>query len=163
MPNTWADFPLRKDSDGHPLCRKCGTVLTGRHTAWCGSACLKAVVFLCDWSAIRRFILRRDKYRCQVCRNHGREVDHIIEVQDGGMSVPENLRCLCHRCHVAKTKAEQLRRLEEKRLRLLLVPGVPDQPAASEGPDSRYQASNDLQQESPDHEALDDAKTFSDA
>lgn len=100
---TWDSFPTRKDADGWH-CRKCGVALTGRKTAWCGKACLKQVLLLVDWSYIRRGVLRRDKWTCQLCGKPGHEVDHIVELTDGG-SFHEwiNLRCLCYTCHKAKT------------------------------------------------------------
>jgi len=115
MPNTWKDFPTRKDAEGHDLCRRCRTVLSGRKTSWCGKECLKIVLLLVHWPRMRQFILRRDKRKCQVCGLQGKEVDHIIEVQDGGLSVAENLRTLCHSCHVKKTTEMKRKRAAEKR------------------------------------------------
>ena len=115
MPNTWEDFPARKNEAGQWLCKKCGKTLDGRKTAWCGKDCLEAVLLLVHWPRIRRKVLRRDKYRCQICGNRGNEVDHIIEIQDGGLSVMENLRTLCHNCHKRKTWMEKQRRAAAKR------------------------------------------------
>lgn len=100
---TWDSFPTRKDAEGWH-CRKCGVVLTGRKTSWCSRSCLKETLLLVDWRYIRRCILRRDKYRCRLCSNRAREVDHIVELADGGsFSDWSNLRSLCHACHQAKT------------------------------------------------------------
>lgn len=69
------------------------------------------------WDTIRREILKRDNHTCKLCgATHKQEpkwhydsychceVDHIIEVADGGTDDRDNLRVLCHDCHVAKTK-----------------------------------------------------------
>ena len=118
MPKSWEDFPPRKNADGKWLCKKCGIELDGRKTAWCGKDCLNAVLLLVHWPRIRRVALRRDKYRCRLCGNRGNEVDHIIEIVDGGLSVLENLRTLCHECHKKKTTAERHRRSMAKKLTL---------------------------------------------
>jgi len=107
MPNVWEDFPQRKDAHGRHLCKKCGNVLDGKKTAWCGKEFLKAVLFLVRWPVVRNFVRRRDKWTCQMCGRPGREVDHIVEVADGGLSVPENLWVLCHADHMAKTAASR--------------------------------------------------------
>ena len=67
---------------------------------------------MCDWGAIRRSILRRDQWRCQICGGHASDVDHIVELVDGGSFYePSNLRALCDNCHKAKTaQARKLRR-----------------------------------------------------
>jgi len=110
---SWDDFPRRKNEDGHPLCRKCGTVLTGKKTAWCGPKCLKDVKLMVDWNYIRRTIRRRDHYTCVLCGNRGREVDHIVELVDGGSWwEPSNLRTLCTPCH--KTKTAKMRKTRAK-------------------------------------------------
>ena len=115
MPKEWSDFPKKKDEHGRWLCRFCGKVLTGRRTSWCSKQCTIEVLLLCDWSFIRNKVKRRDKYRCVLCHRNkweagSLEVDHIIELQDGGQTVVENLRTLCKRCHRKKTAAEKKRR-----------------------------------------------------
>ena len=57
-----------------------------------------------DWKIIRQLVLLRDGKRCVVCGKGATEVDHIIEIQDGGAEFETtNLRSLCHKCHVRKT------------------------------------------------------------
>jgi 5-methylcytosine-specific restriction endonuclease McrA len=116
MPNTWADFPKRKDAQGRHLCRRCARPLDGGRTSWCGNDCLTTVLRLVEWKSIRRFVRRRDRWTCQLCWNPGREVDHIVEVADGGLSVPENLRVLCRKCHLAKTATSRKARAERKKV-----------------------------------------------
>jgi 5-methylcytosine-specific restriction protein A len=69
------------------------------------------------WRKIRARILRRDGHRCTFALNDGTrcgatatEVDHIIELADGGTDHPSNLRAACHPHHAAKTTAERHRR-----------------------------------------------------
>lgn len=55
-----------------------------------------------SWSEIRMRILRRDR-ACVRCGDIMRlEVDHIIEVQHGGVPTDDNLRALCKVCHKGK-------------------------------------------------------------
>lgn len=60
-----------------------------------------------DWSSRRLRILRRDHFRCKVCRRKGGHVDHIVRVADGGSWEPDNLQTLCAEHHAEKTKAER--------------------------------------------------------
>ncbi len=52
----------------------------------------------------RYFILRRDRYRCGICRKFGGdlEVDHVIPVCRGGRDTVTNLRTLCKACNRRK-------------------------------------------------------------
>ena len=112
---TWDSFPVRKDEEGWH-CRKCGVVLTGRKTAWCSKECLKEVLLLVEWRYIRRCILNRDKRRCVICGERGKEVDHIIELVDGGSFHNwSNLRVLCHKHHQEKTQKMRKERAERKK------------------------------------------------
>lgn len=50
---------------------------------------------------------KRDGYVCKKCGSpEYLEVDHIIEVIDGGENTLENLQTLCKDCHLKKTKKE---------------------------------------------------------
>lgn len=58
-------------------------------------------------------IAYKSKYRCNMCNillPPTFEVDHIIELQDGGKDVYENLQALCPNCHASKSRANILRR-----------------------------------------------------
>ncbi len=121
MPNEWSDFPKQRDEQGRWLCRKCGVPLTGRKTSWCSRDCIIAVLLLCDWSYLRNKVKRRDKYRCVVCHcdKHtagSLEVDHVIELVDGGETVLENLRTMCRESHKAKTKLMRRAREEGRKV-----------------------------------------------
>ena len=112
---SWDDFPYRTRNN-IPLCRYCHKPLKGRKTAWCSKECTYEVLKRIDWTFIRRSILWRDHHRCTLCKKPGNEVDHIIELIDGGSFwEPNNLRTLCHECHRKKTAYQKwLRRLKQR-------------------------------------------------
>lgn len=69
------------------------------------------------WRRKREQILARDLYLCQcedcakrVMRLPANEVDHVIEVADGGTDDDSNLRAMNAHCHALKTKREEARR-----------------------------------------------------
>jgi 5-methylcytosine-specific restriction endonuclease McrA len=65
-----------------------------------------------DWRRVRRYVLRRDNYECQWCKEDGRvtttnlEVDHIEELEKRPdlRLEPDNLRTLCIDCHNKRHK-----------------------------------------------------------
>lgn len=74
------------------------------------------------WGAIRRRILKRDNYECQmptplgVCRAPATDVDHITPASLGGSDQPENLRALCGPHHRTKSSSEGGRAAQAKRI-----------------------------------------------
>jgi 5-methylcytosine-specific restriction protein A len=56
-----------------------------------------------DWSTLRLEILRRDQWRCQLCRAPANHVDHIRPRSAGGTDHSSNLRALCAPCHHRET------------------------------------------------------------
>ena len=64
--------------------------------------------------SMRIEIAYRQHYKCNHCGLFpippNFEVDHIIELQDGGQDVAENLQCLCVPCHSEKTRLNRLRK-----------------------------------------------------
>ena len=57
-----------------------------------------------EWIAIRKQILRRDKYVCQRCSSKTVEdnpltVHHIVPRSERGGNQPDNLITLCNKCH----------------------------------------------------------------
>jgi 5-methylcytosine-specific restriction endonuclease McrA len=119
---TWADFPPRKTAAGYH-CRYCKKLLTGRKRAWCDKECTKKVLLLVDWRYIRNRIRRRDRWVCQmpvgtgICGRPATDVDHIIELADGGSFHDwANLRSMCRECHKAKTQLMRKLRAERKKL-----------------------------------------------
>lgn len=64
-------------------------------------------------SKLRTFIKERDSYTCQKCgistaeeANLLLEIDHIVPLSKGGLSIEENLQTLCWRCN--RTKGSKL-------------------------------------------------------
>jgi 5-methylcytosine-specific restriction protein A len=69
------------------------------------------------WMATRDRILRRDNGLCQCaeCKAAGRvlvahEVDHIVELADGGSDADINLQAINIDCHLRKTNAAKAAR-----------------------------------------------------
>lgn len=63
------------------------------------------------WQRLRKRIMERDNYLCQVCLQTGRissadAVDHIVAKAFGGDDNPENLQAICNSCHKTKTAQE---------------------------------------------------------
>jgi 5-methylcytosine-specific restriction endonuclease McrA len=61
-----------------------------------------------NYQNLREFIHFRDNYRCKQCGRiddyHKFHVDHIIPIDEGGRSIPENLQLLCPSCNLHKEK-----------------------------------------------------------
>lgn len=60
-------------------------------------------------SSLRRKILDRDNFTCQLCGNSNKdepnlllEIDHIIPLAKGGMTTEDNLQVLCWKCNRSK-------------------------------------------------------------
>lgn len=58
--------------------------------------------------AQRHAALARDRHTCRTCGDTATEVDHIINLAQGGTHDPVNLQALCTPCHRAKTETEAL-------------------------------------------------------
>lgn len=56
----------------------------------------------------RTTALTRDNHTCRHCAAPATEVDHIINLAQGGTHHPDNLQTLCTPCHRRKTEAEAL-------------------------------------------------------
>ena len=58
--------------------------------------------------AIKRIIITRADYRCEYCRvpdyfsNFDYHIDHIIGLQHGGPTIPDNLAYSCSSCNWKK-------------------------------------------------------------
>lgn len=121
-------FPIRqKRDDGTFGCRGCGSDIPKGRQTWCSSACVekheprsvleavrkrdKGVCQRCsfDLSAARKeWRLRKPdsyghEYRTWLREEPQEEYDHIIPFSEGGLTVLENMRTLCHKCHVQVT------------------------------------------------------------
>ncbi|GAF47378.1 HNH endonuclease [Rhodococcus wratislaviensis] len=77
-----------------------------------------------QWRRLKKLVIERDGNVCQQCGADGTvvalELDHIINVREGGTDDPSNARLLCKPHHQAKTQAEALRGAQRKRARLKL-------------------------------------------
>jgi len=90
--------------------------------------------------AQRLEIAYRQRYACNTCGLFPIpttfEVDHIVEIADGGEDVSSNLQALCPPCHKRKTKLNQLRKNkifaeEATQEYQKFVPPNPDEPVFS--------------------------------
>jgi 5-methylcytosine-specific restriction protein A len=64
------------------------------------------------WVKLQKLKLRTDPI-CEVCmRRFATEVDHVVEIQDGGSEFDwDNLQSICSECH--KVKSAERRRVRE--------------------------------------------------
>ena len=55
----------------------------------------------CDISpAVRKEVVERDNGMCIVCgTTQGIQIAHYISRARNGLGIPQNLACLCHKCH----------------------------------------------------------------
>ena len=54
------------------------------------------------WSMTRQAVLKRDQYKCQICKNFKNSVlhiHHILKQKEGGTDHFDNLITVCNRCH----------------------------------------------------------------
>ncbi len=66
------------------------------------------------WRRLRDQAMARDQHMCQPCKTVGRiteatEVDHILNLAEGGTDELSNLQAICQECHKAKTLEESKR------------------------------------------------------
>jgi hypothetical protein len=93
---------LKKDANGKPVCRGCGSPVGYRRRCWCSADCYKRFG---DIQGIKSAVFKRDGGRCQMCSTTGGmlEYDHILPHSEGGQFTVENLRLLCPDCHTKRT------------------------------------------------------------
>lgn len=99
------------DAQGKLLCRNCNEIVPKNRRSYCSEACMLEFNRNNSWYWVRKDVLRRDRYTCQICRKRMKkrflDVDHIIPVQMGGQLFDKkNLRTLCKDCHKSKTKLD---------------------------------------------------------
>lgn len=70
------------------------------------------------WRKTRGVVFRTMGDVCVKCGDKATEVDHIIELANGGTDDLENLQPLCTNCHKAKTAAFNSQRLTKKKNKL---------------------------------------------
>jgi len=65
-----------------------------------------------EWRRLRKVVLARDAFACRECGRPASDVDHRVELIDGGAPYePENLQALCATCHDAKSSESRYRRV----------------------------------------------------
>jgi hypothetical protein len=106
----------------HRVCALCRTTLLDLRRIYCSAEHRRKFwqkyEFFIAWRQIRSKALRRDRWLCVSCRNRGKfvrakEVHHIIEIRDGGDEFDlTNTESLCRRCHLSKTRKNQILRIE---------------------------------------------------
>lgn len=107
--------------NGRRFCRWCHLEVPKGRSSYCGSECMQHCVF--NYSKL--VVFSRDEKTCQMCQCKGRtsagawprdltlpklEADHIVGVKEGGSHHPDNLRTLCHACHVKRTTEQRRER-----------------------------------------------------
>lgn len=107
-----SDTADKFDESGNKICRNCYNLvsLTRRH--YCSKECMDEFNRNNSWYWIRKDVLRRDSYRCSICKKRFRkkllDVDHIIPLHLGGRLFQKaNLRTLCKECHKVKTRLDR--------------------------------------------------------
>jgi 5-methylcytosine-specific restriction enzyme A len=108
-------------------CAFCCTELNDLRKIYCNSKCrrkfrTKYHYITNSWASTRWRALRRDHFLCVLCaregrRTYSREVDHIVEIADGGDEFDlANTQTICRRHHKLKTaesrKARALKRVQ---------------------------------------------------
>ncbi|MBT3720886.1 HNH endonuclease [archaeon] len=109
-----SNTPNKFDSLGNKLCRNCENKIAENRRHYCSKKCMNEFNRNNSWFWVRKDVLRRDRYTCQICKNRMRkiflDVDHIIPINMATHRNPydkNNLRTLCKECHKAKTKLDR--------------------------------------------------------
>lgn len=111
IPNV-SDYPNKTSEYGEKLCRNCENPVAKGRRHYCSGKCMMQFNRNHDWYWIRKDILKRDRYTCQICKTRTQkrnlDIDHIIPIHWGGNPIDKaNLRTLCKECHKAKTKLDR--------------------------------------------------------
>jgi len=136
-------------------CAFCGKELNDLRKIYCNSKCrrkfgTKYRYITNSWASTRWRALRRDHFFCVPCarlgrRTYSREVDHIIEIADGGDEFDvANTQTICKRHHRLKTAENNRLRAQRRRsLNLNSIEGVSLilDPSGKNGEPSTFQAS----------------------
>ena len=82
------------------------------------------------WKKIRKQVLERDGYVCQIqgprCSQVADQVDHIVPLIEGGAKFDDrNLRAACKRCNVGRSNSSANERWKSGKTRIVLVIGPP--------------------------------------
>jgi hypothetical protein len=111
----------------HNKCANCQTELNDLRKIYCNKKCRRAFrtkykYITNSWASTRWKALRRDRFLCVPCLKEGRrtwsrEVDHIVEIADGGPEFDvDNTQTICKWHHKIKTAENRRLRAQNKRL-----------------------------------------------
>ena len=107
--STKIDIPeIYIENEKKGLCRVHGKPIKKPFRKYCSTKCsIEYQKCFKTWTGLRSKIIWRDK-KCKNCGSTSNlEVDHIKAIVNGGdMWNEKNLRVLCHKCHVRKTKSD---------------------------------------------------------
>ena len=97
--------------NGKTICRNCSNPIPPGFINYCSHDCRHEFTQNHWWPLVREDILRKNKYRCNICHKRKPkrvlDIDHIIPVAQGiEVFNKKNLRTLCRDCHKAKTKLD---------------------------------------------------------
>ena len=111
--HTKIDIPEQYiENEKKGLCRVCGKSIKRPFRKYCSIKCsMEYQKCFKTWTGLRDRVIARDKC-CQICDSKSQlEVDHIDAIVNGGdMWDINNLRTLCHSCHIRKTKSDLYKR-----------------------------------------------------
>jgi 5-methylcytosine-specific restriction protein A len=126
---------LREEALKTKNCAFCQKAFRWPHRVYCSDECQRgfsAKYYGHIWSVIRDEAIKRDRHVCKKCGRvcekgqdpHGFsshdwcdcEVDHILEVAEGGTDDMENLQTLCSACHRKKTDHYLRKKLSKPRI-----------------------------------------------
>ena len=73
------------------------------------------------WAAVRKQVLARDGYVCQIrlgaCRGLADTVHHVVELEDGGSAYAlSNLQAACRSCNASKRNRSLAQRAKRARV-----------------------------------------------
>jgi len=111
--HTKIDIPKQYiENEKNGVCRVCGKSIKRPFRKHCSTKCsMEYQKCFKTWTELRDKVIARDN-KCLKCGSKSQlEVDHIRAiVNGGGMWDINNLRTLCHTCHVRKTKSDLYKR-----------------------------------------------------
>src|SRR5262245_32102881 len=91
-------------------CQRLGCREHPRRGRWDGMVPRQVRGYGSTWDTLRRLVLQRDNYTCQVCGTTTElQVDHVQPKSRGGQDVLENLVTICMADHARKTAREGAR------------------------------------------------------
>jgi len=100
------------ENEKNCVCRVCAKSIKRPFRKYCSITCsMEYQECFKTWGRLRDKVIARDK-KCLKCGSKSQlEADHIEAIVNGGdMWDINNLRALCHSCHVKKTKSDLYKR-----------------------------------------------------